>query len=107
MQESEVIVKTESVLVRIMVLTPHEVAEWHYHTHVTDNIFCLTGIILVRMQNPDEEVRLTPGGRCLMEAGRIHQLENCKESTSSYLLVQGIGEYDFNIINKSPTGLPL
>ena len=100
MQESEVVVKTESVLVRIMTLTPHEVAEWHYHTQVTDNIFCLTGIILVRMQNPDDEVQLTPGGRCHIEAGRIHQLENYRESDSSYLLVQGIGKYDFNIVNK-------
>ncbi len=107
MQESEVIVKTESVLVRIMTLTPHEVAEWHYHTQVIDNIFCLTGIILVRMRNPDEEVQLAAGARCQIEVGRIHQLENCKESDSSYLLVQGIGKYDFNIIDISPTHLPL
>jgi len=96
MQESEVIAKTNDLRVRIMTLVPHEIAEWHYHTQVTDNIFCLTGTILVHLQTPDNKMRLFPGQRCQIEAGRIHQLENLEDIESSYLLVQGIGKYDFN-----------
>jgi len=99
MQESEVIVKTDNVRVRIMSLAPREVADWHYHTQVTDDIFCLTGTILVRMKNPDKEVRLSPGQRCQIKIGRVHQLENLDDNEATYLLVQGIGKYDFNVVD--------
>jgi len=99
MQESEVIVKTDNVRVRTMSLAAREIADWHYHTQVTDDIFCLTGTILVRMRNPDEEVRLSPGQRCQIKIGRVHQLENLDDNEATYLLVQGIGKYDFNVVD--------
>ena len=98
MQESEVIAKTDNLRVRIMKLAPSEIADWHYHTQVTDDIFCLTGKIIVRMQDPLEEVYLSPGQRARIPLGRDHQLENPDETVSSYLLVQGIGKYDFNVV---------
>jgi mannose-6-phosphate isomerase-like protein (cupin superfamily) len=99
MQESEVIAKTDDVRVRIMLLSPREIADWHYHTQVTDDIFCLTGTIIVRMKEPDEEYKLIPAQRCQIKTGRIHQLENLDSTEASYLLVQGIGEYDFNAVS--------
>jgi len=98
MQEYEVIAKTDELRVRIMTLVPGEVGDWHYHTRVTDDIFCLTGTILVHLQTPNEEVRLLPGQRCQVKTSRVHQLENLEEIESSYLLVQGIGKYDFNVV---------
>ena len=98
MQESEVIAKTDDVRVRIMTLDPREIADWHYHTQVTDDIFCLTGGIIVRMKDPDEEFKLIPGQRCQIRTGKVHQLENLDDKVASYLLVQGIGKYDFNIV---------
>ena len=100
MKEIEEIAKTDTLRVRIMSLDPRELADWHYHTEVTDDIFCLTGTILVRTKEPDEENKLTPGRRCRINTGRIHQLENLGEDEAHYLLVQGIGKYDFNIVGK-------
>ena len=97
MQETEVLVKTDNVRVRIMALAPQEIAALHFHTQVSDDIFCLTGRIMVRMQKPDEEIHLSPGQRVRIETGRVHQLENLEETESTYLLVQGIGKYDFNV----------
>lgn len=99
MKESEVIAKTDEVRVRIMTLDPREVADWHYHTEVTDDIFCLTGTILVRMKESDEEHKLIPGQRCQIKTGRVHQLENLENGEAAYLLVQGTGKYDFNKAN--------
>ncbi len=99
MQETEVIVKTDNVRVRVMRLRPRELAEWHYHSQVTDDIFCLDGKIIVRMQEPDEEIHLSPGQRARVEPGRNHQLENLNDEDAAYLLVQGIGKYDFNLLN--------
>ncbi len=100
MKETEVLAKTDNLRVRIMVLEPREVADWHYHTQVTDDIFCLTGTILIRLQDPTEEVRLSPGQRCQIKTGRVHQLENLVSEEATYLLVQGIGRYDFNVVNQ-------
>ena len=99
MQETEVLVKTDTVRVRIMALAPREIATWHFHTQVNDDIFCLTGRIVVRIQKPDEEIRLSPGQRVRIETDRAHQLENLEETESTYLLVQGVGLYDFNVIH--------
>lgn len=101
MPEAEILIQTDQARVRIMHLSPHESNDWHYHTEVTDDIFCLMGIIVVRMQDPEEEIRLSPGQRCQVRTGRIHQVENPDKSGSSYLLVQGIGRYDFNAVNES------
>jgi len=99
MEETEVIAKTDDLRVRIMALSPHEIADWHYHTQVTDHIFCLTGTIRVRMRGPQTEVPLAPGERCLVETGRVHQLENVENFKASYLLIQGMGKYDFNRVD--------
>ena len=98
MKETEVILKTDDIRVRIMSLAPREITDWHYHTQVTDHIFSLTGTIIVRMQNPDSEIRLAPGERSLVETGRIHRLENGVDFEASYLLIQGVGKYDFNVV---------
>jgi quercetin dioxygenase-like cupin family protein len=98
MKETEEILKTVEVRARVMVLAPREIADWHYHTQVTDHIFCLTGTIVIRVQNPDGEMRLAPGGRGRVETGRVHRLENCVDDEASYLLIQGVGKYDFNAI---------
>jgi len=99
MQETEIIAQTDNLRVRIMALSPREIAKWHYHTQVTDDIFCLTGVFLIRLRDPGEEIRLTPGQRCQIKTGRAHQLENLEDAESTYLLVQGIGRYDFNVVD--------
>lgn len=99
MKETEVIAQTDMIRIRIITLSPREVAAWHFHTQVTDHIFCLTGSILVRMRDPEKEVRLAPGERCTVEVQRVHQLENLEDVEASYLLVQGVGKYDFNIVH--------
>jgi len=99
MKEVESIFNTDFVRMRIMSLAPREAAEWHYHREVTDDSTCLTGAILVRMKEPDEEVRLASGKRCQVEARRVHQLENLGSAEASYLLAQGVGKYDFNRVH--------
>jgi len=95
----EVIIKTKDISVRIMELGPHETARWHYHSDITDNMFCLTGTILIRLKDPDEEVVLSPGQRCEVIKGRVHQVANAFANHTQYLLVQGVGTYDFNVVN--------
>jgi quercetin dioxygenase-like cupin family protein len=61
---------------------------------------CLTGVIVVRLEQPAVELELQPGQRCTVEVGRVHQVANASASEpASYLLIQGVGRYDFNPVD--------
>jgi len=96
MKKQEVILQTENVQVRVIELRPGEVAPLHHHTEVTDDMFGVSGEIIVIAKNPEEKTVLTPGVHCKIEPGRVHQIiNNLKNEGSKYLLIQGIGKYDF------------
>ncbi|WP_226598042.1 cupin domain-containing protein [Marinobacter nauticus] len=95
----EILIRTRDVSVRILSLAPREVAPWHFHREIVDNMFCLSGSISVQLQEPDESLTLLPGQRCEVQPGRIHRVGNLDDQEAKYLLVQGVGEYDFNIVS--------
>ena len=92
----EVLVKTENVSVRILELEPGGALPWHNHSEVTDYIFALDGEIEVQLRSPDEKVALAPGQRCDVSTGRVHRVVNLCNRKTKYLLIQGVGKYDFN-----------
>jgi len=93
----EVIIMTENVRVRQMSLNTGEATPWHFHTQVVDNIYCLQGSLEVQLHAPDMRFPLAPGQRCEILTGRVHRVINVGQGQATYLLVQGIGKYDFNI----------
>lgn len=96
MTQNEELIKTDSVRVRVMKLGPGEVTPMHYHSEVTDNIFCLKGEIVVRCKHEIREIILTPGGRIEIPVDVRHEVKNAsQEGEAEYLLIQGVGAYDF------------
>lgn len=92
----ETLIETEEVRVRVMTLHPGEATPLHHHTEVTDHMVGLAGALLVEIKNPDETIKLKPGARCKVLPGRVHQVINSSSTESaSYLLIQGVGHYDF------------
>src|SRR3990172_9361912 len=92
----EVLIQTDNVSVRILELEAEEALPWHYHSEVTDYIFALDGEIEIQLRSPDETVALTPGQRCKVSTGRVHRVVNMCQRKTKYLLIQGVGKYDFN-----------
>jgi quercetin dioxygenase-like cupin family protein len=102
MKQEEILVQTDNVRVRVMGLQPGESTPWHFHQQVTDHMVCLTGLILVFLQQPATKLELRPGQRCKVEAGQVHRVANGNPSApASYLLIQGGGSYDFNEVGTS------
>lgn len=96
LKKEELIVQTEDVKVRIIELHPGESGPYHFHSKITDNMFGVSGEIVVSMKNPIAKIALKPGVHCKIEPGRVHCVcNNLKTETSKYLLVQGVGTYDF------------
>ena len=94
----EVILKTGNVRVRILFLDAREATAWHFHSEVTDRMLCLQGSIAVEYQDPRESVELACGERCEVAVTRVHRVVNMSPEAVKYLLVQGVGRYDFNVV---------
>lgn len=67
---------------------------WHHHSQVSEHCYCLKGRIVVEIAEY-EAVALEAGKRCEIPAGVKHRLRNAENQVCGYLVVQGIGSYDF------------
>ena len=96
MTKENIIIQTDNVKVRIIELQAGESGPFHHHTEITDNMFGISGEIIVSITSPTERIILKPGVHCKIEPGRVHSVtNNLKSTVSKYLLVQGVGTYDF------------
>ncbi len=91
----ESIAETQDLRVTLMELAPGEATPWHRHTVVVDTTFVLLGEVEVQATAPKETIHLGPGRPCRIQPSRPHRVVNAARWPSRYLLVQGIGAYDF------------
>ena len=68
---------------------------WHYHSNVQDTFYVLAGELRVFLREPKEEVRLRPDETLTVKPRRPHLVTNGGEGSATFLVLQGIGEYDF------------
>jgi len=76
-------------------LSAKQKVPWHTHTHVADTFYVLEGTLRIFLQEPKEEVRLAPGETYRVPPRRPHLVTNAGAASVSFLVLQGIGEYDF------------
>ena len=76
-------------------ISPKQKVPWHYHNNVRDTFYVLQGSIRVFLRDPKEEVRLGPGESYTVEPRRPHLVVNGGAASATFLVLQGIGEYDF------------
>jgi len=76
-------------------ISPSQKVPWHYHNHVQDTFYVLEGQLRVFLREPKEEVRLSPGETYVVRAGRPHLVTNPGTRSATFLVLQGIGEYDY------------
>jgi len=76
-------------------ISPTQKVPWHFHNHVDDTFYVIEGNIRLFLRNPDEDVRLAPGDSYRVKAGRPHLVTNSGNTSATFLVLQGIGEYDY------------
>jgi quercetin dioxygenase-like cupin family protein len=76
-------------------IAPAQQVPWHLHTKVQDTFYVIEGRLRLFLREPKEEVRLGPGKTYSVRAGRPHLVINGGHSSATFLVLQGIGEYDF------------
>ena len=68
---------------------------WHYHSNVQDTFYVIEGHLRIFLREPKEEVRLGPGDTYSVQPRRPHLVINGGDASATFLVLQGIGEYDF------------
>jgi mannose-6-phosphate isomerase-like protein (cupin superfamily) len=68
---------------------------WHTHTNVSDTFYVLEGHMRLFLQDPKEEVNLKPGEVYVVRPTRPHPVTNGGTTSLTFLVLQGVGEYDF------------
>ena len=76
-------------------ISPTQQVPWHYHTNIQDTFYVLEGELRLFLRDPKEEVRLAPGQTYAVRAGRPHLVTNGGRVSATFLVLQGMGEYDF------------
>lgn len=76
-------------------LSPTQTVPWHFHTNIADTFYVLDGEMRLFLQNPKEEVRLKPGETYTAVAKRPHLVTNAGKGSLVFLVLQGMGEYDY------------
>ena len=76
-------------------LSPTQQVPWHCHSHVQDTFYVIEGRLRLFLREPKEEVRLGPGETYSVRPRRPHLVTNGGEGSATFLVLQGIGEYDY------------
>jgi len=76
-------------------ISPKQQVPWHFHTNVQDTFYVIEGEIRLFLRDPKEEVRLKPSETYAVKAGRPHLVTNPGATSATFLVLQGIGEYDY------------
>ena len=76
-------------------ISPTQKVPWHYHNNVKDTFYVISGRIRIFLREPDEEVTLSPGDVFAVTAPRPHLVKNDGDSSATFLVLQGGGEYDY------------
>ena len=76
-------------------ISPTQKVPWHYHTNVRDTFYVLEGRLRIFLRDPKEDVTLGPSETYAVRPGRGHLVTNAGSTSATFLVLQGIGEYDY------------
>jgi len=90
-----VVAKGADMLVREYTLDPGEKIPWHRHSEVSDYYYGLEGRVVVETRAPAARHELGAGEAATVTPPTVHQVSNPAKSPCRFLLIQGVGRYDF------------
>lgn|SRR5262249_29481694 len=92
----EPVAVSDDVQARLFTLAPGDVIPWHYHSESTDHYFVLRGTLTIETRGPDRRHVLAAGERYKILPGTAHRISNESAADCQFLLVQGVGKYDWH-----------
>lgn len=81
--------------IREMRISPVQRVPWHCHSTIQDTFYVLEGRLRIFLREPGEAVELGPGETFSVRAPRPHLVTNAGDGPATFLILQGMGEYDY------------
>lgn len=78
-----------------LILSGKQKVPWHLHQHIDDTFYVLRGNLRIFLREPKQEVQLASGETYTAKKGRPHLVTNAGSEPVNFLVLQGMGEYDF------------
>lgn len=75
---------------------------WHFHTAISDLFYVIEGSLQLLLANPSESMDLQPGQSYQVACGRPHRFRAISAEGARYLLIQGVGKFDFVALETPP-----
>ncbi len=91
--DRQTVAEVPGLRVRILTLGEDQCVPWHYHTNITDTFFCMEGPLAV--STPAETTVLQPGETVAVPPRTPHYVSGLEHGPAKFMIVQGVGEYDF------------
>lgn len=76
-------------------ISPTQFVPWHCHTKISDTFYVIEGSIRFVLKDPIEEILLSSGETYVVRERRPHRVENAGSTSATFLVLQGVGEYDY------------
>lgn len=100
----EILAEVRDLRASLYTLAPGDVIPWHFHSHVADRYFCLGGILRVETRAPRAGTRVGIGESYTIAPKTAHRISNGGDADCRFLLLQGVGLYDFHKIRDQEAG---
>lgn len=94
------VVEGSDVLVKEFTLQDQEEVPWHHHSEVFDIFYCLQGRMTIELKDVFTgaslpSLNLSAGDSAKVDVGTAHRPFNPGPAPLRFLLIQGVGQYDF------------
>lgn len=98
-ERRELVAEAAGLRVQILTLVAGQCVPWHLHSAIADTFVCLDGPMAVLTRElvgePGGETVLRPGETCAVAARVPHYVSGTNGGPCRFLIVQGVGKYDF------------
>ncbi len=95
LEKRELVADGKDLRVQVLTVAAGQRVPWHKHSEVTDSFVCLEGVTVVETRLPNQSAVLAPGERFAVGPGIAHMVQGRDGSRCKFMIIQGVGVYDF------------
>lgn len=95
LEERELIAEAPGLRVQVLTVGAEQCVPWHHHTRISDTFFCLEGQLVLETRDPAGVLHLLAGQRATVPPMQPHRVTSAGGVRCRFLIVQGVGDYDY------------
>ena len=91
----ELVAEAPGLRVQELTVGPDQCVPWHHHSEITDTFFCLEGEVVLETRAPSGVQRISVGQQASVPPRQPHRVTAAGGVRCRFVIVQGVGTYDY------------